>query len=91
MVLPMEIIGPVLGFGAIITFIVAGVLAVRVFSAKLPRPGLGSGARDEAQDQVLEDMQVRLGELEELKHRVGELEERLDFTERLLAKPREGQ
>ena len=32
-----------------------------------------------------------LGEVDELKQRVVELEERLDFTERVLAKQREGQ
>jgi predicted nuclease with TOPRIM domain len=40
-------------------------------------------------DRILEDVQVRLGELEELKQRMIELEERVDFAERLLAKPRE--
>jgi len=41
-------------------------------------------------EHLLEEVQLRLGEIDELKLRVGELEERLDFTERLLAKPREG-
>ena len=41
--------------------------------------------------EVLEDLQVRLGELDQLKERVGELEERVDFAERLLGKQREGQ
>jgi hypothetical protein len=39
----------------------------------------------------LEDVQRRLDEFDDLQRRVGELEERVDFTERLLAKQREGE
>ena len=38
-----------------------------------------------------EDLQARLAELDELKRRIAELEERVDFTERLLARQREGE
>jgi tetrahydromethanopterin S-methyltransferase subunit G len=37
----------------------------------------------------LEDVEKRLGELDEIHRRLAEVEERLDFTERLLAKQRE--
>jgi hypothetical protein len=41
--------------------------------------------------QASDDMQSRLAELDEVKQRLGELEERVDFAERLLANPREGE
>lgn len=43
------------------------------------------------QQQRLEDLEARVGELDAVKERVGQLEERADFTERLLARQREGQ
>jgi hypothetical protein len=84
--LPMEIVGPVIGIGAIIMFIVAGIVMVRAFTSRLAHPELKSRGVDPA---VLEHVQVRFEELDELKQRIGELEERVDFAERLLAKPRE--
>ena len=79
--LPMEIIGPVIGMGAIITFVTAGIVTIR---------RLGPRSADSIErDHVLEDVQARLGELDQLKRQVGELEERVDFAERLLAKQRE--
>lgn len=79
MIVPMEVIAPVLGIGAIIAFIVGGVVAVQRLSPSRHRQ-LDGGER-----QLLEDLQDRLGELDELKQRIGELEERVDFSERLLA------
>jgi hypothetical protein len=81
MIDPMEIIGPVLGVGAIIAFIVAGVVAVQRLA-----PGSRNRHLDGGERQMLEDLEARLGELDELKQRIGELEERVDFSERLLAK-----
>jgi hypothetical protein len=37
--------------------------------------------------QASDEVQSRLAELEEVKQRLSELEERVDFAERLLAKP----
>jgi hypothetical protein len=79
----MEIVGPVLGIGAIISFVVAGIAVLRLVPSR--RGQLGNEER-----QMLDDLHARLGELEELKERVGELEERADFAERLLAHQREG-
>ena len=65
---------------------------VRLLSSKITQRELESRGRDQAErDHLLEDVQVRLGELDQLKERIGELEERVDFTERLLTKQREGQ
>ncbi len=90
--LPMEIFGPVFGLGAIIFFVAAGIVMVRLVSAKIARSELKSRGPDPTgRDQLLEDVQSRLGELDQLTQRIGELEERVDFAERLLAQPREGQ
>lgn len=80
MIVPMEVIAPVLGIGAIIAFIVGGVVAVQRLA-----PGSRHRQLDGGERQMLEDLQDRLGELDELKQRIGELEERVDFSERLLA------
>ena len=90
--LPMEIVGPVIGIGSIIFFAAGGVVMVRLLTSKISQRELESRGRDQAErDHLLEDVQVRLGELDQLKERIGELEERVDFTERLLTKQREGQ
>jgi hypothetical protein len=78
----MEIVGPVLGIGALIGFVTAGIVVIRRFS---PSPHRLEGE----ERRRLEDLQARVGELEELKHRMVELEERVDFSERLLTKPAE--
>ena len=80
--LPMEIVGPVIGIGAIIMFVSAGIVMIRRLA---PRRAVDPTERD----HVLEDVQIRLGELDQLKQQVSELEERVDFAERLLAKQRE--
>lgn len=88
--LPMEIVGPVLGIGAIIAFIAAGIVAVRFAASRFPLPK--SHQLDPTnRDQILEDLQMRVGELDHMKERLSELEERVDFAERLLAKQRDEQ
>jgi hypothetical protein len=88
--LPMEIVGPVLGIGAIITFIVAGIVALRVVASRFPSPRDRARGLDLAErDQLIEDLQSRVAELEQVKQHVVELEERVDFAERLLAQQRE--
>ncbi len=90
--LPMEIVGPVIGMGAIILFVAAGIVMVRLLTSKITQHELKSRGVDPTErDQILEDAQVRFGELDQLKQRIGELEERVDFAERLLSKQREGQ
>ena len=90
--LPMEIVGPVIGMGAIILFVAAGIVLVRLLTSKITQHELKSRVVDATErDHILEDVQVRFGELDELKQRIGELEERVDFAERLLSKQREGQ
>ena len=84
--LPMEIVGPVVGIGAIIAFVVAGIAVLRLLPSGSRRRALAGEER-----QMLEDLQTRLAELDELKQRVGELEERVDFSERVLSNRSEGQ
>lgn len=84
MVLPMEIIAPVLGIGSIVAIITGALVTLRWVSIKLPRP---PSHLDPVQSQLLEELQYKVGELEDVKRRLMELEERQDFTERLLTKP----
>jgi hypothetical protein len=56
---------------------------MRAFGRRLEGKGPGDGAlRAE-----VEQLQQRLSEVDQLHHRVAELEERLDFAERMLARP----
>lgn len=87
--LPMEVVGPVVGIGAIIAFVTGGIVVVRWAVSRFPRPG-ALGRDPGERDQVIDDLQTRVAELEPLRQRVLELEERLDFTERVLASQREG-
>jgi hypothetical protein len=88
--LPMEIVGPIIGFGAIIFSITAGIISVRLVTAKIRQHELKSGLVDSPQrDHLLAEVQNRLGELDHLTQRVSELEERVDFAERLMAQPPE--
>ena len=87
--LPMEIVGPVAGIGAIIFFVAAGIVMVRTATSRIAQRERKAGLQDPNEPrQLLEDVQARLEELDQLKQRLGELEERVDFAERLLAKPR---
>jgi hypothetical protein len=46
----------------------------------------GKGSADALRAEV-EQLQARLGDVDHLQHRVAELEERIDFAERMLARP----
>ena len=59
----------------------AGITLINAIQRRSKRPGLDPGDLEEIRD--------RLAELEPLPSRVAELEERLDFTERLLARQQE--
>ena len=74
-----DIVGPVLGIGAIISFMVAGIAVLRLLP---PRRAQLQGEESQALDEV----RARLSELDLMNQRVAELEERVDFAERLLAK-----
>jgi hypothetical protein len=80
-----------IGVGVIIMSVAVGQVVVRVLTSRIARPERHLRALDPtAHGQALEDVQARMGDLDQLTQRVGELEERVDFTERLLAKQREG-
>jgi hypothetical protein len=82
-ILPMEIIGPVVGIGSLMMIGASAIVMIRRLA---PR-----NAIDDRDRELLEDVHARLAELEEMRRRVGELEERVDFAERVLAKQREPQ
>ena len=83
--IPGEVFWPMAAFASIILLVVGAVVVLRY----LPRPK--SRVIDQPDQEALQDLQVRLGELEQLQGRVSELEERVDFAERLMAKQREGE
>lgn len=77
-----------IGVGVIIGSVFAGIgIMVRLLPPKMHRPRLQELSQD--QQERLEDLEKRLGEVENIRGRLAEMEERLDFTERLLAKRRE--
>jgi hypothetical protein len=81
--IPGDIFWPTAALGTIISLVFGGVALLRF----LPK----SRVADRPERDALEDFQVRLGQLDQLQERLGELEERVDFAERLLAKPRDGE
>ena len=56
---------------------------MRAFGRRLE----GKGHADAALRAEVEQLQQRLGDVDHLHHRVTELEERIDFAERMLARP----
>jgi hypothetical protein len=56
---------------------------MRAFGRRLE----GKGHADAALRAEVEQLQQRLGDVDQLHHRVAELEERIDFAERMLARP----
>ena len=78
------------GRPAIVMIVFLGLLAttiilwpvMRAFARRLE----GKGASDPALHAEIEQLQHRLGEVDGLHQRVAELEERIDFTERMLAR-----
>jgi hypothetical protein len=81
--IPGEVFWPTAAFGAIVSLVFAGIALLRF----LPKPD--SRVMDQPERAVLEELQVRLGQLDQLQERIGELEERVDFAERILAKQRD--
>ncbi|HEX4602345.1 MAG TPA: hypothetical protein VH116_13195 [Gemmatimonadales bacterium] len=74
---------PILAVGGFFAWMIA-LAASKAYVAKLKaqgQPGVGAGAGQEELATAVEA----------LRHEVAELAERVDFTERLLAKSREGE
>jgi Mg2+ and Co2+ transporter CorA len=69
---------------AMVGFALLAYPLVRALSERI-RPRIDAGIRDEVQG-LRDDV---LTELREMRHEIGELGERVDFTERLLAKQRD--
>lgn len=83
------------GVGTFFTLFFGGVAAARIWWLRRPedpKVGLTTG---EAQLARLEELELRMAEMESAHQRLAEVEDRLDFSERLLARaadrvPREG-
>ncbi len=77
----LAILIPIVALGGFFGSVIAFILS-RTYLAKLKAQGHASGGA--AHDEVL-------AAVDELRREVAELAERVDFTERLLAKGREGE
>jgi hypothetical protein len=79
--------------GSILFIVLISVVAATIILwpivRALARRLEGKGTGDAGLKAEVEHLHQRLGEVDALQARVGELEERVDFTERLLAKNRE--
>ena len=76
---PMEVVAVFLGIGISLLTLYAGLLGVRWLKRKLEPAKLPEG-------HEMEQLHERLARLEECEIRLAEVEERLDFTERMLAR-----
>ena len=83
--IPGEVFWPTAAFGAIVALVFSGIAMLRL----LPR--LKSGGLEPAERKALDELQLWVGQVEQLQQRVGELEERVDFTERILARQHESE
>jgi hypothetical protein len=76
---------------AIVMIVFLGLVATTIVlwpvMRALARRLEGKGVTDPALRAEVEQLQHRLGEVDMLHQRVAELEERIDFTERMLARP----
>ena len=90
---PNDVIQPIvvvvlLGTGVL--FAVSVWHLSRALGARIRRWGLPP-ADDAARTELLEAQAAILGDLESLRREMAELAERMDFAERLLARPRDAQ
>jgi hypothetical protein len=74
---------PVIAIGGFFTWLITRTVT-RAYTAKLQAQSLAGSAPGMRTEDVL-------AALEELREEVAELAERVDFAERLLAKPRDGE
>jgi Tfp pilus assembly protein PilO len=70
----------------ILVSVVAGTIILWPIVRALARRLEGKGTVDAGLKADVEHLHQRLGEVDALQARLGELEERLDFTERMLAR-----
>ena len=78
------------GAPALVMIVFLSLLATTVILWPIMRAfgrRLEGKAHDVALRAEVEQLQQRLGEVDQLHHRVAELEERIDFAERMLARP----
>jgi hypothetical protein len=97
----IEIPGWAIGVGVIIIAaslggalkrLIGGGTEPRLPRWKASRRGLGHLVEEvEGKLSEVDELRSRLGELEDVQRRLGELEERVDFAERLLARPRDAE
>ncbi|MEO8201184.1 MAG: hypothetical protein ABI679_11730 [Gemmatimonadota bacterium] len=76
----LNMFGVLLAIGGAGVMTYGGAVMIRAFARRMDRR-IGPDEAD------LDDIRDRLGGLEAMQARIGELEERVDFSERLLARP----
>ncbi len=78
--------------GGALKRLIGGEPSPRLHRGKPSRRELGHLVEDvESKLSEVDELRSRLGELENVQRRLSELEERVDFAERLLAKPRDAE
>lgn len=78
--------GPALVVMIVALSLLAATIILWPVMRALARRLEGKGGTDAALRAEVEQLQQRLGDVDFLQHRVAELEERIDFTERMLAR-----
>jgi hypothetical protein len=74
---------PIVAVGGFFAWMIALSPVGKAYAEKLRGGSKGAGAEVQGREEILEA-------LDQVRHEVAELAERVDFTERLLAKQREG-
>lgn len=90
---PMFIENLIIPLAGMATGIILGLPIVRVIVKVVERklgPGTSAAEVKELQAEV-DRLRAQVGGMEDMAYRLAELEERVDFTERVLARPKEPQ
>jgi hypothetical protein len=84
-----DVVAIVFIFGGGAAFLLAISPIGRAIADRIRGRGLGGGGADERIRYLQESHEALLEEMDGLRQEVGDLQERVDFTERLLARDRE--
>jgi Tfp pilus assembly protein PilO len=84
-----DILAIVFIFGGGSVFLLAISPIGRAIADRIRGVGVGAGASEETVRRLHDTQQAILDDLEGVRQELGEIQERLDFTERLLARQRE--
>ncbi len=77
----LNMFGVLLAIGTAGMFTYGGFVFIKLMARRVDRAAVGAG------DDELNDLRSRLADLDLMQARIVELEERVDFSERMLARP----